>query len=167
MRARSGSAAERAAGTNLEAAQTIMKELTTSPVSVQAALALEVASRDEAKGAELARSLPEPAKRWVFANLARTAAASRPEQAEAYVKEAGASTELVALVAARMAPVDRERALRLVGGLPEEAREAALIEVAIALAPAHTEQAREVVQEILGDARAGSGLGGGGLPDRA
>jgi len=142
------SAARRLMATDPEAAAAALKQVSVSPVSAQAELAVEMASRDETKGVELARPLPEPARSWALGQIALSLAAAQPARAEGYLAEAGAGAEVVALAASRMAASDPARALRLARALPAEARARALADVVVALAPSHLDQATALLTEI-------------------
>jgi hypothetical protein len=141
--------AARQAETSVGEAQTMAKTVAIAPTSALAVVAVEAAATDEPHAAALARQLPFPARQWALGHLAITFAVSNPEQAEAYLAEAGNGGEAARIALGRMAAADPDRALRLARALPVESdRDAALAEVAVTVAGTQAALAKELVWEV-------------------
>jgi hypothetical protein len=141
--------AARQAGANAEEAQTMAKTVSIAPTSALAVVAVEAAATDEPHAAALARQLPSPAREWALGHLAITVAVTNPQQAEAYLAEAGGAGETARIALGRIAAVDPDRALRLARALPRGTdRDAALAEVAIAVAGTQVDLAKDLLWEV-------------------
>lgn len=141
--------AARRAGASVEEAEAMARTVSIAPTSALAVVVAQAAATDEPHAAALARQLPSPAREWALGHLALALAPTNPQQAEAYLAEAGATGEVARVVLGRMAAADADRAVRLARALPlQEDRDAALAEVAIAVAGTHTDLAKELVWEV-------------------
>lgn len=143
------SAAVRLASEDADAALAMADEVLVASDSTRAEIAAALASTDLPRALGLARGLPELAQRWALGQIALDLAGSDPDQAERLVKEAGATPELVRVVATRMAAKAPARGLQMARAQAAgEAQDAALAAIAPAIAAWDPRQATELLWAI-------------------
>ncbi len=134
---------------DFDSAVTTAKLIQVASNSALAEIAITASVREEARGLELARSLPPRPRAWALSRIGVELATAKPALALDLLREAGSDPEAIALAAARMARTDPDRAVQSVRMLAEgPEQDAALALLTRALPSSASARTDEFVWEI-------------------